>query len=379
MSDNLKKAEQIAKDKVVEIAADVKATEAKNQTESTEAVKPEAKVEKTEGSKTILAEAEKKAENDARILSTKDEELSDEDKKAKAELVKAKEAKETPEDKIKRTQEATQKRIDEVISELKAEKAERRQDKEKIAELEARLSDLTKPKEEETKASKLKELFDQQTAKYLEEDKIKPREDRREMSKEEIEEWLLDDMVAAQEWLTDRNIRRREDKRSLAQSLDETPERMAQEFIKKQQESVKRLTDKYPDIHDPKSENYKLAREIIETDTKKYLESVDGPEQVMLEMDRRKPKTITLTQEELDQMVRERTVAEAQRIANLDEGITSSGGKKKMETETKTPFRQKQEEIARKGGISIEALDNAIKRRESIGVISSGAEEFNKD
>jgi len=357
-----------------------------------------------------LEEAEKQAEENARILSVKDEELSEGDKARKAELVKAREekereaeAKEAPEDKVKRVQESTQKRIDEVISDLKAERAERRQDKEKIAELESKLGSLTKPKAEEDKASRVKQLVEQQIAKYLEEDKVMPREERREMPREEIEEWLLEDMLTAQEWLTDRNIRRREDKAALIQSIDEAPRKKAEEFIGKQQESLKKLIARYPsvvpsperlaglkgktkdeidEILASENEDYKVMLEIVHTDRKKYLESVDGPEQVMAEMDRRKgrsSKTITLTEDELNERIKKAAVVEAQRIADLDESVTSSGGKKVVKDEKKSEFRQKQEELARKAGISVEQLDNAIKRRENIGVLASTAEDFNKD
>jgi DNA-binding protein Fis len=398
--DNLKKAEQIAKDKVEEIkkSAEAKVIEAKKGAESTEA----AKVEKTEGSRPTLEEVEKQAENDARILSAKEEELSDGDKTRKAELVKAKEDKLTPDEKLKRTQEATQKRIDEVISELKAERAERQQDKEKIAELETQLKSLSEPKVKEDKASRIKEAADQRVSKYLEEDKGKPREQRREMSKEEIEEWLLDDMVEAQEWLTERNLRRREERTLIEQSIDEEPRKKADEFVNSQQESLKKLVAKYPsvmptperlsqlrgktkeeidDILASENEDYRIMLEIVRSNPKKYLASVDGPEQVMVEMDKRKgsKKTITLTEEEMNQRIKEAAVAEAQRIAALDEGITSSGGKKVDKTEKKSEFRLKQEEIARKAGISSEALDSAIKRRETIGVMATNAEDFNKD
>lgn len=402
---NLEKAKEIAKKKTEEIkrvqeaekksSEESKAIEAKKQTESSEAVK-------TEG-KEIVAEAEKQAENDARILSSKDEELSDDDNKRKEELIKAKESKESPEEKLKRTQEATQKRIDEVIGELKAERAAREKDNKKIAELESQLESLTKPKKEEDKASKVKQLVEKQIADYLKEDENVPRETKREMSREELEDWLLEDYVAATEWLTDRNIRRNKDKASIISSLDSEPKKRAEEFINKQQESLKKLVARYPEVMPSpermeklkgkkpeeidgilasENEDYKLMLEIINEDKKKYLESIDGPEQVMAEMDRRKgktSKTITLTEDELQQRIKDAAVAEAQRIANLDEGITSSGGKKVETKEKKSEFRLKQEEIARKAGVSIEQLDNAIKRRESIGVIASTAEDFNKD
>ena len=49
--------------------------------------------------------------------------------------------------------------------------------------------------------------------KYLEEDKDKPREERREMSKEELDNWYLEDMPEAQDWVSNRAIRRHEDRK----------------------------------------------------------------------------------------------------------------------------------------------------------------------
>lgn len=416
---NLAKAEEHAKAKAEEIkkSQEVKETEAKAQEtkkESTDAAtKSEDKkddVKKTEGNKdsgddtgkTTLEDAEKKAEEEAKLLDADDKDLSDEDKTRKAELVKAREDKLTPEDKIKRTQEKTQQRIDEVISELKAERAERQQDKDKIAQLEAKLSELTKPKEEETKASKIQSLYNERISKYLDEDKNKPREQRREMSREELEEWLLEDMVSAQDWMIDRNLRRSSDRKEVESFLVDKPKQDAEEFIRKQSESLAKLEAKFPGIRPSKerlaelkgksaseideilsaeSEDYKLMLDVVKSDHKKYMESVDGPEQVMAEMERRKASKgkVTLSQDELDKLISEKTEAELQRRASLDE-TPSSGGKKKVDKkEQKTQFRLKQEEIAKKAGISSDDLDNAIKRRESIGAVASSATEFNQD
>ena len=405
--DKLKKAEQIAKDTQAKMD-ESKALEAKQESESKEAVK----IEKTKGSKSIVDDAEKKAENDARVLSAKDEELSKEDKGHKAELLKAKEEKdnkakkeETIDDKLKRTKEETQKRIDEVIGELKAQKAESQQDKEKIAGMEAELADLKKPKAEETKAGKVKQLFNDRIATYLEEDKAKPRDERREMPKDELEQWLIDDYIEASDWMTDRNIRRNQEKKSIVTDIDEAPKRLADDFVSKQQESLKKLVAKYPDVMPSKeklaelkgkskdeidqvlaseNEEYKVMLEIVKSNPKKYLEAIDGPEQVMVEMDRRKPakNTITLTQEELQQKITEAATVEAQRLASLDEGLSSSGSGKKMgNAEKKSETRLKQEEIAKKAGISIENLNAAIDRRETIpgASVKQTAESFKED
>lgn len=404
MDDKLNKAKDIAKEVTEKLQAGLKDAQAKKEAEA----KGAAKDSKTEGDKSIVAEAEKQAEVNAKLLSSKDEELSEEDKTKKAELLKTKAEKEkkeeTPDEKIKRTEEKTQKRIDEIIGELKAEREERKQDKEKIAILESELKDLKKPKVEEDKASKLKQLEEQQRAKYLEEDKSKPRESKREMTREELEEWLLEDYVSATEWLTDRNIRRRAERDQLSSALDDAPKKIADEFISKQQESAKKLFSKYPslipspdklgqlkgksrdeidEILSTENPEYAMMLEIVKSDPKRFIESADGPEQVMFEMDRRKSykKTITLTEDELQAKIKEAAQVEAQRLAGLDEGISSTGGGRKLNVqEKKSEMRLKQEEIARKAGIPIEKLDARIKERERMNIpYSIGAGEFKEE
>lgn len=400
--DNLEKAEKLAKEEQSKIEAEKKAAESvKKETESKGA-------EKTEGKESILESAEKQAENDARILSVKDEELSDEDKTRKTELVKAKaeklEKEETVDDKIKRTQESTQKRIDEVIGELKAEKANRQQDQQQIADLESELSALKKPKAEENKTDEVKQKLVEQIDKYLEEDKEKPLGERREIVKEEFEEWLYSDYVDATEWLMERNIRRREEKAKIQASLDNTPDKLADVFVAKQKESAKKLFGKYPSLIPTKDrvaelagksraeidealsqENpeYALMLEIVNSDKKKYVEQENSPELVMQEMDRRKTngkKVYTLTEEELQARIREGASAEAQRLANIDEGIGSSGGKKRMENERKSELRLKQESIVRKAGLSMEAVDARIEERKRQGLpVGVTGNDYNQD
>lgn len=407
-NDNLKKAEQIAKDTKAKLEkeAEVKANLSKKEAES----KGAAEEVKTEGSKSILVDAEKQAENDARILSTKDEELSEEDKKRKSEIQKIKadkEAKENPEDKIKHIKEETQKRIDEVIGELKAAKSEREQDAELIKKLNAEIDSLKKtmqPKIEEDKDAKVRQFEQERISKYLEEDKNKPRDRKREMTKEELEEWLLEDLVEAQSWMTDRNIRRKAERDQITAMINDDSKEKAEEFITKQQKSLNKLISAYPSIIPSKerlsqlngkskdeidkilrneNEDYNSMMEIIESNPKRYVESENGPELVLEEMNKRKKpgkKVVTLTEEELAQKIKDAAIAEAQRLAGIDEGLSSGGIKKMEKNDNKSPFRLKQEELARKAHIPIEKLDAAIKRRETInGASFATAEDFNKD
>lgn len=388
----------------IEAPAKAKAAEAEAKGAADKLKADEAK--KTEGIK-LASEAEAKAKEDERILTVDDGKLSESELKRKTELKETKRIKdESPDEKIKRVQEASQKRIDEIKSELLSE---REHTKQEMATLKAELEELKKPKAQEQAQNDFKRLEVERIAKYVDEDKSKPKEDRREMTKEELQSWFLENPDEATAWISDRSVRRSEDRKKAeaeaekSKQLPEQAKKLADDFIVKQNESKAKLLAKYPGIvpskeriaelqskhgkntdainAELKAENseFKLCAEIVAEDPKKYLEATNGPELVMAEMEKRladkgsKPKTYT--QEELDAKVQ----AEIERRKLVDgEGITSSNGGKKVETsqKEKSELRQKQEKIAKKAGISIEALDKSIARRSNIpGASSGGAED----
>jgi len=180
-------------------------------------------------------------------------------------------------------------------------------------------------------------------------------------------------------------------------------QKILDDFIKKQNESKAKLIAKYPELVPSKekiaeirtrlgfapnkqldqadidkfnaelgkeNETYRLCIEIARSDPK-YLESINGPELVMEELEKRlaaktsKPKTFT--EEELE--------AEIARRKRLDgEGVSSTHGGKKVETnqKEKSELRQMQERAAKKAGISLEELDKSIERRKNIKGADSG-------
>lgn len=347
--------------------------------------------EKVEG-KDISA-VEKSAKEDERILSADDKTLTESEATRKTEILGTKKEKaESPEDKVRRTQEASQKRIDEIKSELLAEQNKRKQDAEAIEKLREELADVKKtlaPKVQEDEKSRLKALEADRIIKYAEEDKNKPLQDRREMSKEDLENWYLEDPVEATAWMQERTIRRVEERRAL--ELKDSNKKSSEDFTERQNKSRDRLFSKYPGVNPSpdklasfkgktdseirealcaESEEFRICSEIVAEDPKKYLDSADGPELIMAEMDKRlskgngKPKTVTLTEEELEAKIQ----AEAERRANLDEGITSTKGGKKMDgkVENKSERRQHLERIAKKAGIPIESLDKTIEKQSKI-------------
>lgn len=376
--------------------------------------KADEQTKKDEGIK--LAETEARAKEDERILTVEDKDLSELELSRKAELKETKRKKdESPDEKIKRVQEATQKRIDEIKSE---QMAKENKNAAELAALKAELEELKRPKQEEDVKVKIKREENDRIAKYVDEDKSLPKEDRREMSKEELQSWYLENPDEATAWISDRSIRRAADRKkaeteaSKPKLVGDQAKKLADEFISKQNESKAKLFSKYPGANPSKeliaktktelglpldriltndelskinqvlcdkSEEYRLVQTIVAEEPKKYLESTNGPELVMAEIEKRLGKNgkgkIELTQEELDAKIQ----AEIDRRKLVDgEGITSSNGGKKVENsnKTKSELRQKQEAIAKKAGISIENLDKSIKRREGIpGASSGGAED----
>lgn len=405
----LENAAEIAIKEAKKIEDNKKSLEAKT---SEEAKKAENKDSKEQATKPPEAnpvkEAEDKAKQDEEILSKEESELTDEQKTRKSELLKEKQK---SEDKVEERKKEIQKEIDVLISNKKAIEAELgdvRKLSERISKLESELAESKKPKEQEDLATKVKKEQQARIDKYSEEDRSKPREARREMSKEELEDWLLEDLTAATEWMADRSVRRSEEKKEIAKALDKSfdvdVKKTAEEFIKKQNESLKKLVDRFPKVVPSKerlaelkgksqdeidkilsdeSEEYRLCLDIARSDPK-YVSLVNGPELVMEEMEKRlkdknKSDSITLTKAELDKKIKEEAEREIQRRASLDEGITSTGGKKMETTEKKSEFRIEQERIARKAGIPMDKLDEAIKRREHIpGARFTNRENYDK-
>lgn len=402
----LEKAGNLAAEKLKNIQAPAREkAEAEAKVAADAKVKADAEKAKDEGIK--AAEAAAKVKEDERILVADDKTLSEPELSRKAELKEIKRKKEeSPDEKIRRVQEASQKRIDEITSKLKDTEHKTAS---QIAKLEADLAELRRPKVEGDVQDRIEREESVRVAKYLQEDKAKPREHRREISEDELEEWYLEEPLKATRWVQKNEIRRADERKALEAEIKEEELRAkgktgAEEFIAKQNLSRQKLFEKYPGVnpspevlakHKGKSrdairealceenEEFRLCTEIVAEDPKKYLETVNGPELLMAEMEKRLAGAagdeggsgkIVLSKDELNERVEE----EIARRALVDgEGISSSGkGKLKVEDKNrgvKSALRLEQEKIAKKAGIPIEDLDKTIKRREGI----PGAGQFN--
>lgn len=392
----LEKASSLAAEKLKAIKAPAEAKAAEEaKVASEDKAKADEQQKKDEGIALAKVEAQKK--EDERILVADDKTLSEPEVKRKAELQETKRKKdESPDEKIKRVQEASQKRIDEIKSEMLAKE---NQSAERLKKLEAELAELKRPKVEEDFKARLKREESERVAKYVEEDKDKPKEERREMSKDQLEEWYLEDPVEATAWMQERTLRRAEERKTLEKkSGEESGKELSEEFIRKQNESKEKLFAKYPGVNPTKerlaelkgktsaeinkilseeNEEFRICSEIVMENPKKYIESENGPEMIMAEMEKRlkvdaKPKTVTLTEEELEAKIQ----AEAERRALLSgEGASSSTKGKKVENKNVNTSEQRQhlERIAKKAKIPMVDLDKTIERRKSI----PGAGSFN--
>ncbi len=307
-------------------------------------------------------EAEAKAAKDAELLIKKDEEITDEaDKKRKTELLekqrKDEEAKLSTEDKITRIQEASQKRIDEVVNQLKQVEDKTSKDaqllrqeletlrQEKIA-LEKKIS--APPKDDVVSLVRKEEK--ERRDKYLQDDKSLPREDRREMTKDELDDWILEDQAEAIDWINRRGLRRAQEEyqnlttKQLEGKTKTLIEKQIQSFSKilikhpeldvaKRKNELKALGKSEQEIEDTlRSENlkYKLSMEIAEKHPE-WRTAEDAPELLINEMEKQLGKQASSGDDEKDKEnkeLKETVDALTARLEALenpaDEGITST-------------------------------------------------------
>ena len=340
------------------------------------------KVKIEEEPKDKIGEAELKAKKDEEILSKKDEELKDDEKSRKSELLKVKDV----EDK-KAEKSNVQKRFDELTSKIKDLESDRNATKAEKEELAQELSSIKKQLSmtpEDKNKAKIKSEMQTRNKKYVDEDKEKPREDKREMPKEELDEWLLEDYEGASEWLTRRSIRRYQEENYLRQ--EDVNNRRASEIIEKQNRSAEKTYVKHPDLdvsnrtaeltRQGKSKQdifktlcdenakYKACADILKEDPEKYMLAENGPELIIAEFEKRSKKEVNADIEAIKKELAE-LKAENNRLKGLDVGISST--RKGEPARTSTELEKKQEELALKVGLSPDRIRAAVKRRADKG------------
>jgi len=337
-----------------------------------------AEIKKTEGKKdeeklSDAAELAKKAleqdKEDEVILSKKEEELDDKQKGRKAELLKIKK---DAEDKDKKSN--VQKRMDELSGQIKALENDRDSTKAEKDALKAELDGIKKQlhqtPEDKTK-EKVKKELSTRIEKYLDEDKELPREDRREMAKEELDEWLGEDLAAAQDWIAGRRIRRYREEETLKR--DEFLNTKASEVMGKFTKKYEAQISKHPelDISKRKAELEKEGKskpeirkilgeenpkwesfmKIFESDMQKYIEDEDGPAKIVEQMEKKsEPKAKDTKVEDLEKQISD-LKAENERLSGLDTEVEST-----HHPDPKTPepeIVKKQDELAGNMGLDL--------------------------
>lgn len=349
---------------------------------------------KSRAAEAKAAEDAKKAEEDKKLLEAKDEELDDAGKKAKKELLVLKET-----EREAKKEASIQKRIDELVGDLKAEKADREQDKKKINDLESELKTLRGQvdRNPEKDGQALAKLQSDRIKKYETDDKALPREQRREMSREDLEEWMVEDMVAAQEWIAERQMRRRDDraedeKQVKKPELDRATKEKGNAILKKQDESSARVIKRHPELdttkrmaelrNQGKSEDelraiiykenpkVKMFMEIMKEEPDDML-SENGPELIAAEMEKR--LKIKPAESDEDRIRDEAAESERQRQAEIEAGLQSTRGGGPKQEGNKDPLYLKQLEIWKKqfpnlSEAEVKArLDKRLKQRRESG------------
>lgn len=345
--------DQTTIDRAAEIANETMATlKAKDEKRASEAKKAEEEAaakkvkEETKGASTEeSATGKEKTEGeqtDDELVAAAEDSLTEEQKVKKAEIIEKREKAKTPEQKLADWQEKTQKRIDELSGQLKAEKASRKADLDKITQLEEVIAGLEGKLEDsgaiETELEKISKDQEAHWAKLIEKDKDLPREKRREMSKDDIEEFLLEDNVAAHEWMVRRELRRQREidsklkgrevvgdiKKHEATFFEKFPgcnmeERGAEleSEGKSQQEIIEILCKESPD--------FKLMIDVVKANPKlNDTSSPSGLEALMKAMEAKRTKPKTYTEEQLQAAAKEAAKKEQDRLKSLDVGPTNT-------------------------------------------------------
>jgi hypothetical protein len=344
--------------------AEIKKTEGKTDEEK---LKEEAAIK----AKEVLA----KDKEDEIILSKKEEELDEAQKKRKSELV----------DKEKKSN--VQKRMDELSGQIKALENDRNSNKAERDSLKTELDGIKKQlhqtPEDKTK-EKVKKELSSRVAKYLEEDKELPREDRREMTEEELEEWLMEKPAAAQDWIAGRRIRRYREEETLKR--DEFLNTKASEVMGRFTKQYEAQISKHPelDISKRKAELEKEGKskpeirkilgeenpkwesfmKIFESDMTKYIEDEDGPARIVEQMEKKSnPEEKNTKIEELEKQIAD-LKADNDRLSGLDTEVSST-----RHVEPKIPqpeIVKKTEELGLDLGLSKEQVKKMTERRKGV-------------
>jgi hypothetical protein len=217
-----------------------------------------------------------------------------------------------------------------------------------LAELKKQIVQVAKPKEQEVEEMVIKQQ-QERIIKLVEEDINKPRESRREMVKEDLEEWLIEDPSEAQAWIARRE--RRREKEIEGEMYKLKAKDTYEDIQQKQNASISRLVSKYPNVRPEKrglelkaqgktieettkilSEEfpeYKLANDICAENPSIYKEENFGDilaTEIEKRLTKKEPIKKVFTEDEVKKAVQEAIDMEIKRRESVDSTVRSNGG-----------------------------------------------------
>lgn len=390
----------VAKEKLAQLNKDkeAKAAEARDaagdksaQTQKTkEELAKDEQATKDAQAKQLREKAEAQVKEDKRILETSDDTLKEDEKSRKAELLKIKE-----DDKRQSTQDKIDKRMGELTGKIKDLERDKESNKEEVVTLKKQLEELKNPKKVEDVKEMAKKAETERLAKYLEEDKDKPKAERREMTDDELNDWLSEDYTTAQRWLTRQEMRRSQDQEQYAVAVE--AKKFYANVLEKQKPSIAKTLKSHPELDTNAREKElkdqgKSAEEIQKTifaenekvrttaevirDHPEWRMKETGPELIVTEMEKRLKITPNAAKEEkdkteLDELQKkiDDLEEEIKRRDDDDGAITSSrSAETKKDDAPKTDIEKKREELAMKAGISPEKIRKRVADRKAKGL-----------
>ena len=334
-------------------------------------------------------------EEEQKLVDMKDDELDDDAKVKKQKVVDKREAKRNTK---------AEKRINDLITKVKELEESQKTDvtdyKQRLDILEAEKKALEErmeaPKSEDSKTI-LVQLEKDRITQYMSEDSVKPKEQRREMQKDEIDEWLVEDYQEANDWLNRRYDRRKEERID-----DENKTKVkgqAETIIRQQKLSQVRVTARHrelmPDVINARKEALKLeGKNAVEIQTilcaeipkykamrdvmsdKAFMEnagiSPDGPEMVEKEMLKRLDKKPSGGGELEARIAELEDALKAKELkgepVGTSVGSRTQGGNKVRNEERHNPLLEAEIAKMKKKGLSYTKEDHeiAVARRRTI-------------
>lgn len=283
-----------------------------------------------------------------------------------------------------------QERIDKLVREREEEKEGRIKDQQRINDLEKEMNALKNPPKKEDHFVTIEK---ERIVKYINDDAGKPLADRKEMSKEELSDWALEDSLAATEWVTNRTLRRAEEKK--ADESDYRAKCAVDELLFSQKPSIAKVIKDHPELDTSireeelsaegkgkqeifnilckENDKYKIVQEVLSENPSFYTKT-NGPELAMVEMEKRMKSVKSKGGD--DQLDRDAKLkadaaeAERQRQADVDEAGADSSSRNGV---IKNKVKKGEEDVIRdqiikRSGLGADRVNKRIAHRNAAGI-----------